>query len=196
MLRAAAVASMQRALVERARNGDLEAFTQLVTVAFPRLEGVAHLILRDTDRAQEAVQDALLLAWRDLRALRDPDAWDAWLRRLTVRACYKVARKERRQTLVGLQGMPDARSTSAQDASADVAERDWVLDELGRIHIDQRAVMVLHYYVDLPLAEVAEVLGIPYGTAASRLHRGLEAMRASMRALPVADGTVVPERAR
>src|SRR5687768_9581034 len=99
---------MQRALVERARDGDLDAFTQLVKVAFPRLEGVAHLILRDTDRAQEAVQDALVLAWRDLRALRDPEAWDAWLRRLTVRACYKVARKERRQTLVALRGMAGA----------------------------------------------------------------------------------------
>jgi RNA polymerase sigma-70 factor (ECF subfamily) len=187
---------MQRALVERARDGDLDAFTQLVKVAFPRLEGVAHLILRDTDRAQEAVQDALVLAWRDLRALRDPEAWDAWLRRLTVRACYKVARKERRQTLVALRGVTSAGPTGAQDATADVAERDWVLDELGRIHIDQRAVIVLHYFVDLPIAEVAEIIGIPYGTAASRLHRGLAAMRESMRAGPGADGAAVTERSR
>jgi RNA polymerase sigma-70 factor (ECF subfamily) len=187
---------MQRALVERARDGDLDAFTQLVKVAFPRLEGVAHLILRDTDRAQEAVQDALVLAWRDLRALRDPDAWDAWLRRLTVRACYRVARKERRQTLMAVRGMAGPSPTGAPDSTADIAERDWVLDELGRIHLDQRAVIVLHYFVDLPLAEVAEIIGIPYGTAASRLHRGLAAMRESMRAVPEADGTAAPERSR
>jgi RNA polymerase sigma-70 factor (ECF subfamily) len=186
---------MQRALVERARNGDLEAFTQLVKVSFPRLEGVAHLILRDTDRAQDAVQDALLMAWRDLRALRDPDAWDAWLRRLTVRACYKAARKERRLTLVGVHATHDPRSASIPDPSADVAERDWVLAELGRIDIDQRTVMVLHYYLDLPMADVAEVLGIPYGTAASRLHRGLQQMRGSMRVAPRPEGELVPERA-
>ena len=196
MPRAAAVASMQRALVERARDGDLDAFTQLVKVAFPRLEGVAHLILRDTDRAQEAVQDALVLAWRDLRALRDPEAWDAWLRRLTVRACYKVARKERRQSLAVLREVAGAGPSDARDPTADVAERDWVLDELGRIHIDQRAVIVLHYFVDLPLAEVAEIIGIPYGTAASRLHRGLASMRGSMRATPEADGAAVAERSR
>src|SRR5688572_120047 len=96
---------MQRALVERARDGDLEAFSQLVKASSPRLDGVANLILRDSDRAQDAVQDAFLMAWRDLRALRDPDAWDAWLRRLTVRACYKVARNERRRSVVESPGV-------------------------------------------------------------------------------------------
>ena len=86
------VALMQRALVVRAREGDLDAFSQLVKLSFPRLERVADLILRDADRAQDAVQEALMRAWRDLRALRDPDAWDAWMRRLTVNACYDVAR--------------------------------------------------------------------------------------------------------
>ncbi len=86
------MAAMQRALVVRAREGDLDAFSQLVKLSFPRLERVADLILRDADRAQDAVQDALMRAWRDLRALRDPDAWDARMRRPTVDACYDVAR--------------------------------------------------------------------------------------------------------
>ena len=95
MLRAEAVIRhMQRALVERAQAGDLDAFTELVKVSAPRLHGVANLILRDIERAQDAVQDALLMGWRDIRALREPDAFEAWLRRLTVRACYRVARKE------------------------------------------------------------------------------------------------------
>ena len=185
---------MQRDLVERAKAGDLDAFTQLVKVSAPRLKGIAHLILRDAHRAEDALQDALLLAWRDLRALRDPDAWDAWLRRLTVRACYKVAGKERRRSLVELHVTPDPGAARTADASADIAEREWVLAELGRLDIDRRAVLVLHYYVDLPLPEVAEILDIPYGTVTSRLHRGLEAMRRSMRATPKPKAVPVTER--
>ncbi len=80
---------MQRELVERARSGDREAFSALAAASISRLYAVANLILRDGDRAQDAVQEALVSAWRDVRALRDPDAWDAWLNRLTVRACYR-----------------------------------------------------------------------------------------------------------
>jgi RNA polymerase sigma-70 factor (ECF subfamily) len=185
---------MQRDLVELARNGDLEAYSQLVRVAHPRLFNVANLILRDSDRAQDAVQDALLLAWRHVRSLRDPDAWDAWLRRLTVNACYKVARKEKRRTRVEVQVTPDAGMARAPDASTDVAERDWVMSELGRLDIDRRAVIVLHYYLDLSVPEVAEILDIPVGTAASRLHRGLEDMRKSMRVGSGASSDLATER--
>lgn len=188
MLRAEAVAPMQRDFVLQAKAGDLDAFAQLVKVSAPRLKGVAQLILRDVDRAEDALQDALLLAWRDLRALRDPDAWDAWLRRLTVRACYKAAGKERRRNRVELHVMLEPATLLTPDASVDVAERDWVLAELGRLDIDRRTVLVLHYYLDLPLPEVAEFLDIPYGTAASRLNRGLEAMRTSMRVSPAGHG--------
>ena len=175
------VATMQRELVVQARNGDLEAFTQLLKVSLRRLTGVANLILRDSDLAEDAVQDACLSAWRGLRALRDPDAWDAWLHRLTVRACYKVGRKERRRSMVELHVTSDPRPAPDRDISTDVVDRDWLGRELGRLGLDQRTVMVLHYYLDLPVSEVAEILDIPYGTAASRLHRGLETLRASMR---------------
>jgi RNA polymerase sigma-70 factor (ECF subfamily) len=179
---------MQRDLVLQAKAGDLDAFAQLVKASAPRLKGVAQLILRDVDRAEDALQDALLLAWRDLRALRDPDAWDAWLRRLTVRACYKAAGKERRRNRVELHVMLEPATAHTTDASVEVSERDWILAELGRLDIDRRAVLVLHYYLDLSLPEVAEILDIPYGTAASRLNRGLEAMRTSMRASPASPG--------
>jgi RNA polymerase sigma-70 factor (ECF subfamily) len=182
---------MQRDLVVRAKEGDLDAYSQLVRLAHPRLFNVAKLILRDTDRAQDAVQDAMLLAWRHVRSLRDPDAWDAWLRRLTVNACYKVAKSEKRQSLVDVHATSDPASGRAPDATAAVAERDWVMHELDLLDIDRRAVIVLHYYLDLSMPEVAEILDIPIGTAASRLHRGLEAMRASMRAQPEVAGTLL-----
>src|SRR3990172_8176563 len=106
---------MQRALVERAQAGDLDAFTQLVKAFAPRLHGVANLILHDPDRAQDAVQEALLMCWRDLRALRNADAFEAWLRRLTVRACYGVARKNRRWNRIELRVTPDPGPSSTPD---------------------------------------------------------------------------------
>ena len=187
---------MQRLLVERAQAGDLAAFAQLVKASAARLKGVAYLILRDEHRAEDALQDALLLAWRDVRALRDPDAWDAWLRRLTVNACYKVAAKERRRSHVEQHVAPAPDTVGTPDAASGVAEREWVLSELDRLDTDRRAVLVLHYYLDLPLSEVAEILGIPYGTVTSRLHRGLEAMRRSIRGTPGAASDLAAERSR
>ena len=173
---------MQRELVERAQAGDHDAFSVLVRASFPRLYGVANLILRDSDRAQDAVQDALVLAWRHVRALRDAEAWDAWLHRLTVRACYASARKEKRRDLVELHVVPDLEPAGAFDLTVSVAERDRMSRELGRLNLDQRAVMVLHFYLDLPLTDAADILDIPVGTAKSRLHRGLRTLRESMRA--------------
>src|SRR6187431_3408855 len=115
---------MQRLLVERAQAGDLEAFAQLVKASAARLKGVAYLILRDEHRAEDALQDALILAWRDVRALRDPDAWDAWLRRLTVNACYKVAAKERRRSHVEQHVAPAPDAVRTPDAASGVAERE------------------------------------------------------------------------
>lgn len=119
-------------------------------------------------------------AWRHVRALRDPDAWDAWLRRLTVRSCYRSARLARRRTLVELHVLRDPEPTGGSDFSMSVADRDQLGRALGRLPIDQRTVMVLHFYLDLPLTEAAEILAIPVGTAKSRLNRGLVALRDAM----------------
>jgi RNA polymerase sigma-70 factor (ECF subfamily) len=178
---------MQRELVLRAIGGDHDAFTSLVDGSIDRLYAVASLILRDRDRAQDAVQEALVSAWRDVRSLRDPSAWDAWLHRLTVWACYRLARRERRRNVVELHVVPDPEPVGVLDPSISLAERDRVERRLGELPIDQRAVIVLHFYLDRPLTEVADILDIPTGTAKSRLHRGLEALRASMGAESEAD---------
>ena len=171
---------MQRELVVRAIGGDYEAFSSLVRASAARQYAIATLILRDGDRAQDAVQEALVSAWRGLSALRDPDAWDAWLHRLTVRACYAAARREKRRTVVELHVTLDDLLDGAPDAPMAHAERDRLERELSRLSIDQRAVIVLHFYVGLPLTEAAGVLGVPVGTAKSRLNRGLAALRSSM----------------
>ena len=175
---------MQRELVERAIGGDFDAFSVLVRASTPRQYALASLILRDGDRAQDAVQEALVSAWRGMRALRDPDAWEAWLHRLTVRACHAQARREWRRSLVELHVEPDDKPAGGADVSITLAERDRLERELGRLPIDQRAVVVLHFYLDLPLTEAAAILDIPAGTAKSRLHRALQALRSSMVAVP------------
>jgi RNA polymerase sigma-70 factor (ECF subfamily) len=168
---------MQRDLVERAQAGDHDAFTLLVRESLPRAYRVAKLILREEDRAQDAVQEAFVAAWRDVRALRNPDAWESWLHRLVVRACYRSAHAVRRRSVVELHVTPDVEPARAADELETIADRDQVEGALERLPIDQRTVAVLHFYLDLPLTEVAAIVGIPVGTAKSRLHRGLEALR-------------------
>jgi RNA polymerase sigma-70 factor (ECF subfamily) len=185
---------MQRQVVERARSGDHEAFSELARDAKDRLFAIAVLILRDRDRAQDADQEALLSAWRDVRALREPDAWDAWLHRLTVRACYRLARTERRRTVVELHVVPDPGLALTDDLARSVVERDRLDREVGRLPIDQRTILVLHFHLGLPLTQIAETLDIPVGTAKSRLHYGLRSLRASMRDEPEADPPRVRER--
>lgn len=170
---------MQLELVERARSGDHEAFSELASASFARLYGAAKLILRDPDRAQDAVQEALVLAWKHVRALRDPEAWDAWLYRLTVNACYRLAKSAKRRDVTELHVEPDV-DPAGHDFTGPLVERERLGQALGRLPVDQRAVMVLHFYVGLPLTEAATILDIPVGTAKSRLHRGLETMRIAM----------------
>jgi len=137
---------------------------------------------------------AFVLAWRHVRALREPSAWDAWLHRLTVRACYRAARKARRRDLIEVPAVLDQDLGAGGDLAMVVAQNDQLGRELRRLPIDQRAVMVLHFYVDLPLPEVAAILEIPVGTAKSRLHRGLAAMRAAMPAEPSEPVRLAQER--
>lgn len=157
-------------------------------------DAAATLILRDGDRAQDAVQESLVSAWRDLRSLRDPGAWDAWLYRLTVRACYRLARSERRRRVVELNVSLDQEATVVEDMALSVAERDRLERRLDGLPIDHRAILVLRFYLDLPLATAAAILDIPIGTAKSRLHRGLEAMRIHMSAEPEVQRLLARER--
>jgi RNA polymerase sigma-70 factor, ECF subfamily len=165
----------QRELVERASQGDHEAFGLLVGVRLARLDTAARLILRDSELARDAVQEATLRAWRNLRGLRDPGRFDAWLHRLTVNACLDLARQRQNRVIeIELTPFHDA---PVQDAAALVTDAIYVERMLAVLDPGQRAVIVLHYYLDLSLPETAAALGIPVGTAKSRLNRALDAMR-------------------
>ena len=165
----------QRQLVERAKRGDDAAFAELVDPGLARLDAAARLILRDAELARDAVQEALIRAWRDLPGLRDPDRFEAWLHRLAVNACLDLARRRRRRPIeIELQSID---SPSAHDPAGALADRELVDQALRGLDPGHRAVVALHYLLGMPLPDVASALGIPLGTAKSRLHFALAAMR-------------------
>jgi RNA polymerase sigma-70 factor (ECF subfamily) len=171
---------VQRTLVERAAQGDRDAFGELAERAIDRLYRVAYRIARDPEVARDATQQALLEAWRDLASLRDPDRWEAWTYRLLVHACYRESRRERR--LAGnVRLLPIDRAT-IPDTTLSVADRDQLERAFRRLSAEQRAVVVLRHYAGMPLTEVAETLGIPAGTARSRLHNATRRLRAALEA--------------
>jgi RNA polymerase sigma-70 factor (ECF subfamily) len=170
-----------RDLVIRARGGDRDAYSQLVARSIGRLTSVARMILRDEHAAQDAVQEACIEAWRSLPGLRDPDKFDAWMRRLLVRSCFAGARRRKRVSLAEVAMTPaDEPIVTGPERGLDI--HDQLERGLARIPADQRAIVVLVYYLDLPLADAAQTLGIPLGTTKSRLNRAITALRAVIEA--------------
>ena len=172
---------MQPDLVIRASNGDREAFSQLAAVAFDQLFRTARLILRDDDLAADAVQDALLSAWVHIRAVREPDRFEAWLRRLLVHACYRESRRAGRRRIMEIHVTP-LDSPAAVDLQGATALHDQLERGLGRLTTDQRAVLVVHHWLGLPDLDAATVLDSPLGTFKSRLNRATTALRAVLEA--------------
>ena len=182
---------MRTRLVERAREGDDVAFTELVDLDGDLCYAIAYRILRDAERAQDAVQQAFLLAWRDLPRLRDPERFGPWLHRLLVNACYEELRRHRRWSITD-QGR--CRSTDRADADpmVSVDDRDALDRAFERLTPQHRAVFVLHHHAGLPLAEIADIVGVPVGTVKSRLHYATRTLRAAI----VADSQVDSTEAR
>lgn len=169
---------MQVALVERARAGDEEAFASLARAAGDRLLAIAYRILRDLGLAEDAVQQTLVLAWRELPSLRDVERFDAWLRRMLVHTCYRQARRGRHWA-ANVRVLP-LDEPSRTDAFATVVERDQLERGFRRLPPEQRAVFVFHHYLGLTLIEVAAELGVPLGTVKSRLHYATNTLRAAL----------------
>jgi RNA polymerase sigma-70 factor, ECF subfamily len=169
---------MPSGLVERAQRGDHEAFDAIATAAYHRLYAVSRRILRDGYAAEDVVQETLIRAWRDLRGLREPERFDAWLHRLLIRACQDHVRGQRRRPLQ----VPvlDVDGPTATDDIARLADRDELERAFLELSVEHRAVLVLTHYVGLPAPEIAEILGIPPGTVYSRLHYAVRAMRVAL----------------
>ena len=173
-------------LVQRAQRGDSEAFEALIRAAYDRLFATAHRILRDRDAAEDAVQDAIVRCWRDIKGLRDPDRFDAWLYRLLVNACRDLSRRARRRPSVVYGKDPDL--GIATDDFATVADHDALERAFMSLPTDQRIALVLTHYVGYSAPEVAAILGVPTGTVYSRIHYGARAMRGALTTSPAMTG--------
>ena len=167
-------------LVERARSGDRDAFASLVGLTSDRMYAIATRILRDAHLAEDALQSAFVTAWRQLPALRDPARFEAWLRKLLVHACYAEARRRRAWT-TQIRVLP-IDGPVGPDGLISIVERDALDRAFRRLSVEHRAVFVLHHHIGLALVEIAETLGIPAGTARSRLHYATRTLRAAIEA--------------
>jgi RNA polymerase sigma factor (sigma-70 family) len=169
---------VQRALVDRAKQGDEEAFDTIARTVGDRCMAIACRILRDVDLAEDAVQATLITAWREIRSLRDPERFEPWLHRILTNACYAEARRRSRWS-EALRVLP-AQDAYGRDHFLIVDDRDQLERAFRRLTVEQRAILVFHHYLGLPLSEVAARLAIPMGTAKSRLHHATKALRASI----------------
>jgi RNA polymerase sigma-70 factor (ECF subfamily) len=169
-----------RGVVELAMRGDHEAFGVLVNSISDRMYAIATRILRDPDLAEDALQVSLITAWRELPRLRDPDRFEAWVRRLLVHACYAEARRRRAWT--GNVRVLPVDGPAGPDELLSVSDRDALDRAFRRLTVEQRAVFVLHHHVGLPLVQIADTLGVPAGTARSRLHYATRLLRAAVEA--------------
>ena len=181
---------MRTRLVEQAREGDDVAFTELVDLDGDLCYAIAYRILRDPERAQDAVQQAFLLAWRELPRLRDPERFGPWLHRLLVNACYEELRRHRRWS-THIRVLP-VDGPSGPDPTVSVDDRDAIDRAFVRLTPQHRAVFVLHHHAGLPLAEIADIVGVPVGTVKSRLHHATRTLRTAI----VADSQVDSTEAR
>jgi RNA polymerase sigma-70 factor (ECF subfamily) len=183
---------VDRDLIVAAQRGDQAAFVDLVRFRGGRLFAIAHRILRDVDRAEDALQEALVIAWRDLPSLRDPDRFDAWVHRLLTNVCIAEAGRERKR-ISNLYVLP-IDDTAAPDELLGVADRDQLDRGFRRLTPDERAILVLRHFVGYEPTEIADLLGLAAGTIRSRLHHAHRAMRAALEA--EARGSAVGGRSR
>lgn len=171
---------MDRELVERAQEGDESAYAALAIRIGDRLYAAAHHILRDTGRAEDAAQQAMIDIWRMLPQLKNPDRFQAWAYRIVVRAAYAEAGRQRLWGLRASTVRPER--TVAPDHASRVADRDQLERGFQRLPLDHRAVVVLKHYAGLSNPEIAEALDIPEGTVRSRLHYSIRTLRAALEA--------------
>jgi RNA polymerase sigma-70 factor (ECF subfamily) len=158
----------------------MAAFEELTVAYSPSMYRLAAAMVGPDDAA-DMVQEAFVSAWRELPRLRDADRWESWLRSILMNRCRNALRtRTRRPRLVLLD--PDGRATPrhlSHEPMRNVDDRQAIHDALEALRPEDRAVIVLHYLADLPLREVASVLGLRLGTVKSRLNAGLRALRAA-----------------
>ena len=167
--------------IERARSGDASAFEALMEARVGPMTRTAMAILGREEEARDAVQDTLVTAWRELAALRDPAAFDAWLTRILANRCRRVGRgvSSRRLREIPLDALDPADEAAGTDPGM-TDDRHALERAFERLSIDERSILVLHHLDGRPVAEIAAALEIPVGTAKSRLFSARRALERSL----------------
>jgi RNA polymerase sigma-70 factor (ECF subfamily) len=178
---------MDPGLVARAQRGDEVAFALITQEVHGCFKQVAYRILRDRYLAGDAMQQALVDIWRKPPTLRDPERFAGWSYRFLVHACYQEARAYQRS----YRDLPGEAEPATPDGTRAVNDRDELERGFRCLSLDHRAVVVLHYYLDLTIEDTAEALSISVGTAKSRLNRAMARLRL---ALVVDRGPARPDR--
>lgn len=177
---------MDPALIRRAQDGDVEAFTALVAGRIDPMTRTAMAILGNEADARDAVADALGSVWRGLPRLRDPLAFEAWSTRILVHACRRELRRRARERVhevaMDTEAAPEARPNGPRVAgpAEEVSGRIALERAFDRLDADARAILVLHHLEGRPISEIAAVLGVPIGTAKSRLHTARRALERAL----------------
>jgi RNA polymerase sigma-70 factor (ECF subfamily) len=171
---------MVLALVEAARSGVEVALASIARGSADRLFIVAHRILRDVGRAEDAVQQTLVTAWRELPALREVERFEAWIHRILVNACYAEAKRASKWSANVV--MLPVDGPASRDTTQDIVTRDALERGFRGLPTEQRAAFVLHHYLGWSVAEIAENLGVPAQTIKSRIRYATSTLRAALEA--------------
>lgn len=177
--------TLEPSLVARACAGDVDAFEQLIRERTDRVVRLAMAIVADETEARDVAQEAFITAWRQLADLRDQDRFEAWLTRIVVNKARMALRSRRRRRVREIPAAEMA-TTAAEGRTVDRPDGDAgrLADALGALHPDRRAILALHHLEGRSVAEIADTLEIPVGTAKSRLFAARQALG---RALAEAD---------
>ncbi len=170
-------------LADRARNGDLGAFEELMHARIDAIYRLSFAIVGDEADARDSTQDTFIAAWRRIRGLRDPDRFDAWLQWIAVNSARMTLRSRGRRHVREIPSGDVATLAAVSDrANPDRSDADLLGGALARLPVDQRTILVLHHLEGHDLAGLAEVLEIPVGTVKSRLHGARQALQAALAA--------------
>lgn len=158
-------------LVQSAQKGNERAFAALVRRNERRLYATAYSILGSSWDASDACQDAFLEAWTKISTLHDPSSFSAWMARIVVNKCHSARRKTKR--LVVVDEVPERQAHEEIGPETSLV----LIEAVGHLDDDHRAVVALRYFADLKVDEIAEILGIPAGTVKSRINRAVGRLR-------------------
>ena len=164
--------------MRQAQGGDVRAFEALVERHQRSVFALCYTILRSRADAEDAAQEAFVVAWERLPALAEPVAWNPWLRRIAVSRSIDAARRRARGHAVSpLPQSACGAVGTVSDSALLVESRDQIERALVRLAPEDRALLALRYYLDLEVADAASAIGMRVGTAKSRLHRAMERLR-------------------